>query len=245
VTGRFSQERRGIWELKVEGDAEPIGVTPHHPLWSLDRHAWVSASELRPYERLATLTGPARLMDAIDTHIADPVYNIEVEGENCYRVGETGTLVHNQSIPTRQDLIQAGRQYRENTNRTKGQRNLGGIIYVRRSDCAKLRITMNFPNSFLISDSTGHTEDQINQQLAADPAIANNPDTIEVLLLFTERDPCRTCLGTHIPALERKNGGPFTQQLVSFIPPGTVDGVKSEPRLAAFYGFARSQQENQ
>jgi hypothetical protein len=97
VTGRFSQERRGIWELKVEGDAEPIGVTPHHPLWSLDRHAWTSASELRPYERLATLTGPARLVYAIDTHIADPVYNIEVEGENCYRVGETGTLVHNTS----------------------------------------------------------------------------------------------------------------------------------------------------
>jgi hypothetical protein len=97
VTGRFSQERRGIWELKVEGDAEPIGVTPHHPLWSLDRHAWTSASELRPYERLATLTGPARLMYAMDTHIADPVYNIEVEGENCYRVGEAGTLVHNAS----------------------------------------------------------------------------------------------------------------------------------------------------
>jgi hypothetical protein len=97
VTGRFSQERRGIWELKVEGDAEPIGVTPHHPLWSLDRHAWVSASELRPYERLATISGPARLMYAVDTKIADPVYNIEVEGENCYRVGEKGTLVHNVS----------------------------------------------------------------------------------------------------------------------------------------------------
>jgi hypothetical protein len=28
----------------------------------------------------------------------EPVYNIEVEGDHCYRVGQQGLLVHNNSV---------------------------------------------------------------------------------------------------------------------------------------------------
>jgi hypothetical protein len=34
------------------------------------------------------------------TDRVEPVYNIEVEGSRCYRVGESGVLIHNMSAPT-------------------------------------------------------------------------------------------------------------------------------------------------
>ncbi len=37
-----------------------------------------------------------------------PVYNIEVEGDHCYRVGEQGILVHNASCPKQTTVTPLG-----------------------------------------------------------------------------------------------------------------------------------------
>ncbi|MAG93851.1 MAG: hypothetical protein CMJ48_08900 [Planctomycetaceae bacterium] len=35
-----------VYDLPVAGEAEPLGVTALHPVWSLDRNDWVPAGEL-------------------------------------------------------------------------------------------------------------------------------------------------------------------------------------------------------
>ncbi|VTS04834.1 hypothetical protein [Tuwongella immobilis] len=79
-----------------------IGVTAHHPLWSATRGAWVSAAELEPGEHLRGIGEGAGVVVAVASLLPrgqEPVYNIEVEGDHCYRVGEQGLLVHNSSVP--------------------------------------------------------------------------------------------------------------------------------------------------
>ncbi len=50
-------------------------------------------------ERLSGLRGPVRLASRALRAEPEPVYNIEVDGEHCYRVGQQGLLVHNASAP--------------------------------------------------------------------------------------------------------------------------------------------------
>ena len=184
-------------------------------------------------ETLKTLAGTSVVESRWKRKDPETVYNIEVEGDHVYRVGESGILVHNNSIPSRGELIRKAKSYRERTNMTNGAKNLGGIIYRKACKEELLKFTARFPESFVISDSTGHTEDQINQHLTSDPEIGNEPDSIDVLLLFTERSPCRRCSNTHIPDIERKNGGSIQDVVGWFV----EHGAGSNRRLAIFYGF--------
>ena len=99
VTGRFRHSRGTLLDLHLEGQTAPLGVTARHPIWSLDRAAWVPAGELEIGERLSGRAGPVRLLSRTLCAQLEEVYNLEVEGEHCYRVGEQGLLVHNASAP--------------------------------------------------------------------------------------------------------------------------------------------------
>jgi hypothetical protein len=98
VTGWFRHERAIVGDLWIEGEPESLGVTAGHPVFSADRNRWVAAGELRIGERLLAADGsmPRVLCYRLRPE-AEPVYNIEVEGDHCYRVGEQGLLVHNAS----------------------------------------------------------------------------------------------------------------------------------------------------
>lgn len=100
VTGWLRHERGAVWELVVEGEPRPIGVTGEHPLWSPERNGWAWVRELRLGERLLARDGTmARVVSLVARPCPEPVYNIQVEGDHCYRVGEQGLLVHNASAP--------------------------------------------------------------------------------------------------------------------------------------------------
>ena len=100
VTGTFRHSRGIVFDLVVEGEPKPIGVTELHPFWSEDRQMYVPASELRVGERLAGQDGRTpRVLSFTQRPESAPVYNIEVGGDHCYRVGEQGLLVHNSSVP--------------------------------------------------------------------------------------------------------------------------------------------------
>jgi hypothetical protein len=43
VTGTFKHKSGIVYDLVVEGEAQPIRVTGRHPFWSVDRHDWVPA----------------------------------------------------------------------------------------------------------------------------------------------------------------------------------------------------------
>jgi hypothetical protein len=89
-----------VFDLVVEGEAEPIGVTELHPFWSEDRQAYVAAGELRIGERLSGEEGRTpRVLSFTQRAEPEAVYTIEVDGDHCYRVGRQGLLVHNMSQP--------------------------------------------------------------------------------------------------------------------------------------------------
>ena len=95
-TYRHSSAVVGDWV--VEGEPEPIGVTPWHPVWSEDRQAYIAVAELREGERLQGSRGKRpRVVSYTLRAQPEPVYNIEVDGDHCYRVGQQGLLVHNTS----------------------------------------------------------------------------------------------------------------------------------------------------
>jgi SEC-C motif len=97
VTGTFRHSQGQIGILILESEPKPIGVTPGHLFWSEDRLAWVPVGSLRHGETLQTWRGLTQVVSYTMTDQVVPVYNLEVEGSHCYRVGESAVLVHNQS----------------------------------------------------------------------------------------------------------------------------------------------------
>jgi hypothetical protein len=99
VTAAFRHSRGAVYDLTVAGEGGPLGVTGAHPFWSADRAAWVPAQGLRAGGRLRGLGGAPAVQALALRAGPEPVYNVEVEGDHCYRVGELGLLVHNASDP--------------------------------------------------------------------------------------------------------------------------------------------------
>lgn len=57
VTGTFHHQAAKTLDIGVEGESKPIGTTPNHPIWSVDRQAFVRADSLTVGERLQSLNG--------------------------------------------------------------------------------------------------------------------------------------------------------------------------------------------
>ncbi|WP_414707197.1 AHH domain-containing protein [Rhodopirellula sp. UBA1907] len=96
VTGRFVT--RGATNL-VEAtfsDGTILNGTSIHPVWSLDRLEWVPLGELEIDEQVHSNDGPLQLVSSVFHHQPTDVYNIEVDCEHVYQVGNAGILVHNQ-----------------------------------------------------------------------------------------------------------------------------------------------------
>ena len=96
VTTKFIHENAEILDLRIEGSDEPIGTTASHPFWSEDRQQFVAAGDLRVGENLLLADDTTRRVESITLRpIRETVYNIEVDGEHVFYVGEDGVLVHN------------------------------------------------------------------------------------------------------------------------------------------------------
>ncbi len=101
VTGTFRRSKALVLELKVSGEPEVLGVTGYHMVWSEDRLDWVAVKDLHIGERMRAWDGSTPEVESLTAcSEPEPVYNIEVEGDHCYRVGEQGLLVHNTSAPS-------------------------------------------------------------------------------------------------------------------------------------------------
>jgi hypothetical protein len=85
-----------VLNLYIASEATPIGSTANHPFWSEDRQDFVQAGSLEPGEHLRLADGRTTTLERTEP-IAEqlPVYNLEVDGEHVYFVGESGVLVHN------------------------------------------------------------------------------------------------------------------------------------------------------
>ncbi len=102
VTAWFEHRVGKVYELRTvtaDGMEESLFGTPTHPFGSQDSHDWVPLSELKGGEQLFGFKRSVAVLTVADTGRTETVYNIEVDGDHCYRVGQQGVLVHNASNP--------------------------------------------------------------------------------------------------------------------------------------------------
>lgn len=95
VTATFRAKLGVPWTLRVDGVDEPIRVTGDHHVWSEDRLAWVRVDELEPGERVQLEDEPRRIVLIESGTDSEEVFDLEVDGDHCYRVSSGGVLVHN------------------------------------------------------------------------------------------------------------------------------------------------------
>tara|TARA_R110002111_G_C5992679_1_gene372162 strand:+ start:857 stop:1582 length:726 start_codon:yes stop_codon:yes gene_type:complete len=95
VTGTFQHQAAKILDIGVESESKPIGTTPNHPFWSVDRQAFVRADSLTVGERLQNLNGITTVTSITPRGPPEPVFNLEVQVKHTYYVADTGVLVHN------------------------------------------------------------------------------------------------------------------------------------------------------
>lgn len=95
VLSTFKRSSSDVYELSfVEGGVVLRG-TGAHPLFSLDRQDWAQLRDLRVGERLQTAEGAVTIAALDRLHGVHRVYNLEVEGDHEYLVGEAGVRAHN------------------------------------------------------------------------------------------------------------------------------------------------------
>ena len=112
VTTKFIHENAEILDLRIAGSDEPIGTTSSHPFWSEDRQQFAASGELRIGENLLLADETTRRVESITLRpYRETVYNIEVDGEHVFYVGEDGVLVHN-TCDWRMWEKQAGKYFR-------------------------------------------------------------------------------------------------------------------------------------
>lgn len=98
VTAVFRHTSSNIVDVTLDDGTPSIGSTGNHPYWSEDRQAYIRAEELRPRERLRKVNDTfCRVASVTKRHLTEPVtvYNVEVDGQHVYFVGDSGVLVHN------------------------------------------------------------------------------------------------------------------------------------------------------
>lgn len=101
---------RSVCELVVRnasGIEETLEPTLGHKFWSEGRQAWVSAGLLKPGEQLLDANErPISVVNVTRKPGTRTVYNLTVEGEHVYHVGESSVLVHNNRCDPVHDLLQ-------------------------------------------------------------------------------------------------------------------------------------------
>ena len=95
ITGTFTTARCSVLQLRLS-NGEVLEPTMPHRFYSETRRDWVAAGELRVGECLRTASGRAVTLASVSLKAGEHrVYNLEVEQEHQFYVGESGVLVHN------------------------------------------------------------------------------------------------------------------------------------------------------
>ena len=95
VTATFHHQSASTIDVEIQGLDQTIGTTPNHPFWSETKSGFVRADQLVPGDEVRTIDGTAFVASITPRGPPEPVYNLEVQFEHVYRVGEAGVLVHN------------------------------------------------------------------------------------------------------------------------------------------------------
>jgi hypothetical protein len=95
VLSTFKRRCDFVLGITFEGEDKPVGVTNGHRFFSEERKQWIPAGLLKVGERIRARTGSVKVAEIKQKQGIHWVYNIEVETEHCYWVGESEILCHN------------------------------------------------------------------------------------------------------------------------------------------------------
>jgi hypothetical protein len=98
VTATVHHANDDVRLLRLSGGTS-LEVTGNHRLFSADRNLWVPVKELRPGEALRRQETTASVESVSELPGRITVYNLEVEQEHCYFVGNDRILAHNACSP--------------------------------------------------------------------------------------------------------------------------------------------------
>ena len=94
VTATITHANDDVRTLTLDG-GETLYVTGNHRMYSASAGDWVAVKDLGVGEELQTSSGRKSVAALGYQQGRHQVYNIEVEAEHCYFVGEGQTLTHN------------------------------------------------------------------------------------------------------------------------------------------------------
>jgi hypothetical protein len=94
VTATVTHANDDVRTLTLDG-GETLYVTGNHRMFSASAGDWVAVKDLGVGEELQTASGRKSVAALGYQKGQHQVYNIEVEAEHCYFVGEGQTLTHN------------------------------------------------------------------------------------------------------------------------------------------------------
>ncbi|WP_261337829.1 Hint domain-containing protein [Gimesia maris] len=162
--------------VAVEGKSKPIGTTPNHPIWSVDREAFIRADSLSVGEQLQTLNGIARVTSITPRGPPEPVYNLEVQVKHTYFVADSGVLVHNGGLCPKAQLKanraagKAGEKFLEDT--------YGGVSQVYRKTSSGGRYIDNLADGVARESKVGRTSASkfVRTQVAKDVELLSTPN---------------------------------------------------------------------
>ncbi len=95
----------------AQGQSETLGITGFHLVYTEDR-GWVEASQLQMGERVQGADGDLTVTSLIRDPGVHQVYNMTVETDHVYYVGDLPALVHNNCL--RSNMEENGTEFEEN-----------------------------------------------------------------------------------------------------------------------------------
>jgi hypothetical protein len=103
ITATITHQNDDVRTLTLDG-GETLFVTGNHRMFSATANDWVPVQDLEIGEELQTTTGRKSVASLGYQHGRHQVYNVEVEAEHCYFVGDGETLTHNMCGPDGESL---------------------------------------------------------------------------------------------------------------------------------------------
>ena len=98
VLSTFTRLSNDVYEVSFGDGVAPLRGTGSHPLYSLDRDDWVRVRDLQLGERLQTAEGAVSVEALEKVRGLHRVYNLEVEGDHEYLVGDAQIRAHNNKV---------------------------------------------------------------------------------------------------------------------------------------------------
>lgn len=95
ITATFQHDSNNVFNLYFANDEKPLGVTPEHPIYSMDKNKFVHAGDLTIGEKVKTYQGISTLVKKEKLEGTHKVYNVEVYRDHNYMVSMNSILVHN------------------------------------------------------------------------------------------------------------------------------------------------------